>query len=421
MVIRAHKPVWGFFTRAGVWSACDDRVPPEVVLLRMLGVGFLLLMIVGTATTDPTPSFGGAGLIVSGALIALFVGIVVSNPRTPVNEPVRLVALAAVVLAACALAAVQPAGIWEAAPYYVAIVAAMRLDGRTAVWALVLGLLPVCVVSGINSHLGTGLSTGIGAVPWFLVMRQMRRMHQQNLALEASQAAEALAAAAAERGRLAREMHDVLAHTLSALALQLESTRLLAHDRGVDPDISRAIDQAHGLAAGGLDEARRAISAARGDALPGPERLDSLAAVFAEQSGLPVAVDVTGEPRQLAADARLAVYRTAQEALTNIRRHSVPERVEVRLDYRADAVALVIEDHAAHGSPAPLGFGASDGLGDGNGGSEPGDDGAFAPQAGPFGAGYGLTGMRERAELAGGRLAAGPTNDGFRVELWLPA
>jgi signal transduction histidine kinase len=194
-------------------------------------------------------------------------------------------------------------------------------------------------------------------------------------------------------------MHDVLAHTLSALALQLESTRLLAHDRGVDPDVSRAIDQAHGLAASGLDEARRAISTARGDALPGPERVHSLAEAVAEQSGLPVTVDVSGEPRELPADARLAVYRTAQEALTNVRRHATPDRVEVRLDYQPDAVALVVEDH---GVVAVRSFG---------------DGGRDAPR----GEGYGLTGMRERAELLGGTLVAEPTSDGFRVQLVLPA
>jgi signal transduction histidine kinase len=198
-------------------------------------------------------------------------------------------------------------------------------------------------------------------------------------------------------------MHDVLAHTLSALALQLESTRLLAHDRGVDPDVSRALDQAHGLAASGLEEARRAISAARGDALPGPERVRSLAEAVAEQSGVPVNVDVRGEARELPADARLAVYRTAQEALTNIRRHAKPDHVEVRLDYRDDAVTLVVEDHGALGADA---------IDVGGGG--------LATAIAPVGAGWGLTGMRERAELLGGTLVAEPTGDGFRVKLWLP-
>ncbi len=235
----------------------------------------------------------------------------------------------------------------------------------------------------------------LGAIPWFLLMRVLRTLRDQRDELATSRAAEAQAAAAAERGRLAREMHDVLAHSLSALALQLETTRLLARNRGSSDDVTRAIDQAHHLAATGLEEARRAIATERGDPLPGPERIGLLADAFGEQSGLPVAVEVRGEPRELPPQARLAMYRTAQEALTNVRRHATPERVEVRLDYLPGSTVLVVEDHASPGTPPPVMLGtAVDG--------------------------YGLTGMRERAELLGGELLAAPTGDGFRVELRLP-
>jgi signal transduction histidine kinase len=194
-------------------------------------------------------------------------------------------------------------------------------------------------------------------------------------------------------------MHDVLAHSLSALALQLESTRLLAGDRGVDPTVARALDQAHHLAVAGLDEARRALSATRGDELPGPEGLGALAEAFGAGSGVPIEVAIRGRPRELAPDARLAVYRTAQEALTNVRRHAAgPERVELALDYGAQGTVLVIEDRAPAGAGVPP-------L-------------AIGPAGG---AGYGLTGMRERAELLGGELLAEPTDRGFRVELRLPA
>jgi signal transduction histidine kinase len=507
MVTNVGRRVWSYFTSTGVWAMPGEQAPIEVVFLRILGLGYLGLTIVGTVTTDPRPSLGGHGPIVLVAVCVLVVAIVVANPRSAVSPRTRVLALAALVAAATALATVQPKGIWELTPYYVGIVAAMRLERRTAVWALGLTILPLGIVAALDNDAGAAVSTVIGAVPWFLVMRQMRRMREQNVALEASQVAEARAAAAAERGRLAREMHDVLAHTLSALALQLESTRLLARDRGVDADVARAVDQAHSLAAGGLDEARRAISTARGDVLPGPERLELLAETFAEQSGLPVALDVTGEPRPLPADARLAVYRTAQEALTNIRRHATPGHVAVRLAYGDGAVELVIEDH---GRTAPVAGVPAGQVGDGEQGSHShrhrssdGDAGAaadlqaaadfaagagpravadvaagagpraaadFAAGAGPravadvaagagpravadvaagagpraaadlaagadaatdpaalaaaaglTGHGYGLTGMRERAELAGGRLVAEPTGDGFRVELWLPA
>ncbi len=293
------------------------------------------------------------------------------------------------------LAYLQPKGIWQAGPYFVGIVAAMRLKRGPGVLVLAVSLAATGGVATAAGHGGAALSIILGAVPWFLVMRMMRRLRDQHLVLEASQAAEARAAAAAERGRLAREMHDVLAHTLSALALQLESSRLLARDRGADPEVQRALDRAHHLAAGGLDEARRAIAAARGEELPGPERLDALTEAFGEQSGIPVRLAVGGSPRELAPDMRLAIYRTAQEALTNIRRHATPIEVEVVLTYGDDETVLVVEDR--------------------------GGANALPPPSAPTAGGYGLTGMRERAELLGGRLLAEPTATGFRVELALPA
>jgi len=290
----------------------------------------------------------------------------------------------------------QPNGPWGAAPSFVAIMAGMRLERGAGALTLAASLAAMGAAHAIAGG-GVPVATLVGAVPWYLVMRLIREIRVQHTALEASQAAQAQAAAAAERGRLARELHDVLAHSLSALALQLESTRLLARERGAHEQVARAIDQAHHLAASGLQDARRAIAAARGEELPGPERIGLLAEQFEQQSGLPVALDVRGEPRELAPDARLAVYRTTQEALTNVRRHAAAERVAIELDYGPAATVLVVEDHAKPGAPPPL-----------------------APVL-AGGGGYGLTGMRERAELLGGELHAEPTEAGFRVELRLPA
>jgi signal transduction histidine kinase len=186
-------------------------------------------------------------------------------------------------------------------------------------------------------------------------------------------------------------MHDVLAHSLSALAVQLDGARLLARRTGADASVVEAVERSHHLAKGGLEEARRAIEALRGGDMPGPDRLPALADEFREQTGVETALELDGEPRELSSEARLAVYRTAQEALTNVRRHADAERVDVRLRYAGDGTWLTVEDRGRHVN-----------------GSEPG-------------LGYGLTGMRERAELLGGRLAAAPTADGFRVELFLPA
>jgi len=389
----AIRRFYKWFARSGFNP--DQPAPIEAIVLRCIGVLALALFLLATVLTRPRPGVDGRVLIpVAG--VAMIAAVLASQPLRP-DVPTwrRIAALTGVTVSAAVLAAIQSNGIWQAAPYFVAIIAAFRLQRLPGLLTLVTSIVVLAVVTTIAGRGGVMLSIALGAIPWFLVIRLISALREQRDALEASRAAEARAAAAAERGRLAREMHDVLAHSLSALALQLESTRLLARDRSVDDAVTRAIDQAHRLAAGGLDEARRAIAAERGDELPGPERIGVLAEAFGEQSGLPVDVEIRGPPHDLAPEARLAVYRTAQEALTNIRRHATAERVQVMLDYLPHSTVLVVQDHAIDGSPPAAAVGLT--------------------------GGYGLTGMRERAELLGGELLAAPTPGGFRVELRLPA
>lgn len=376
--------------------AGGGRASAEVVFLRLFGLAYLVVVVVSTFETHPRPALHGDGLVVLIALAVFIASAVATQPRNDrLATRTRIALLLCVLAGGAVLAAGQPGGIWPAGAYFIGIVAAMRLERTQAVLVLSVSLATLVAIAFAEGRRGAALSLLIGAVPWFLVMRMVREMRLQHQALEASQAAEARAAADVERGRLAREMHDVLAHSLSALALQLESTRLLARDRATDSDVVRALDEAHHLAAGGLDEARRAIGAARGEELPGPERLPALVEAFEQQSGIAAALAVNGTPRELASDEQLAVYRTAQEALTNIRRHTMAERVEVRLDYLPDATVLVVEDRAVAGS--------------------------LPPAITESGGGYGLTGLRERAELLGGSLTARATEHGFRLELRVPA
>ncbi|HEX3615449.1 MAG TPA: histidine kinase [Solirubrobacteraceae bacterium] len=398
------KALWRIYTRTLGRGIGDNRpAPVEAGILRSIGFAWLIALFIVTFTTHPLPALRGRGLIVLGGFVLMVLSAVAARPRwngppgstpTPANLRPVVLALTGVTAGASVLALAQPHGIWLAGPYFVAIVAATTLDRKWGAITLLIGIAPFTIGALIEGQVGSAASASVGVAPWYLILRLMRLLGERNRMLDASRAAEAEVAVSAERGRIAREMHDILAHSLSALALQLESTRLLARDRNVDPEVARAIDQAHGLAASGLDDARRAIAAARGDELPGPERLAALAGAFGDQSGLPVAVEVHGDPRELAPDARLAVYRTAQEALTNVRRHAAARSVRVSLDYLPDSTVLVVEDHGADGTPPPV-----------------------APVAG----GYGLTGMRERAKLLGGELFASPTTNGFRVELRLPA
>ena len=120
--------------------------------------------------------------------------------------------------------------------------------------------------------------------------------------------------------------------------------------------------------------------------------LARIVAQFGEATGTPSQFVVSGEPTPLGAEAQLAVYRTTQEALTNIRKHAAsPSSVSVCLCYAPEGTELLVDDMAV-----------------------------ASPSNGAVTAGYGLVGMRERAALVGGSLEAGPTPYGFRVRLWLP-
>jgi signal transduction histidine kinase len=242
--------------------------------------------------------------------------------------------------------------------------------------------------------------TGFGFGFAYMASSSVRRIREERetaqalvIELQRTRQLELERAALTERTRLAREIHDVLAHTLSALAVQLEGTRMLVEQRPGDPVVVVAVERAHRLAGEGLTEARRAIGALRGDQLPGPDGLQRLVDEFAEATGTPSHFETIGEPVPLPSEAQLALYRTAQEALTNVRKHAHgASSVDVRLRYAADGAELLVEDAVPSVTA--------------NGTASTG--------------GFGLVGMRERAELAGGTLEAGPLPTGFRVRLWLP-
>jgi signal transduction histidine kinase len=281
------------------------------------------------------------------------------------------------------------------------VTAGLRLSVRSgAVASLVIGA-GLILADGLATHWNSLFAEGFTAMGLafaYTATLSVRRIREERERAEAllhelqrTRAAEIERAALTERTRIAREIHDVLAHTLSALAVQLEGTRMLVEKRPGDPAGVAAIERAHRLASEGLAEARRAIGALRGDGLPGPDGLSRLVHDFGEATGTPSHFEVSGEPIPLNPEAQLTLYRAAQEALTNVRRHASATAVDVRLQYAADGAELVVEDEAP---------------------------GVNANAAAP--GGYGLVGMRERAELVGGTLEAGPLPTGFRVRLWLP-
>lgn len=377
---------------------------PAVQRAHRLGPVVVAAVAVLSFLQEPAPALTGTGLGVSLSLLALIAATAVLVLVLRSDAWITLGALGAMVAASAALVWLQPNGAGAAGLFVVAAGAGLMLAHRRSLVTLALAVAAL-IPAAVHAHRsGVEIAgTELGIVAFYLIARFGRaaaEAHEQArrllLELQASRDAEAEAAMLRERGRLARDIHDVLAHSLSGLILQLEGARMLSTRPDANGQLSPALDRAHHLARAGLEEARRAIAALRDEDLPGPDRLEQLAADFQRDSNIPTVVTITGEPRRLESETSLTVYRVAQEALTNARTHAVPERVELHLSYETEGTRLTVSDHDTQPrrrAPAPVAAGG----------------------------GYGLTGMRERAELLGGQLDAEQTTDGFRVELWIPA
>ncbi|WP_078988372.1 sensor histidine kinase [Streptomyces sp. WM6372] len=204
-----------------------------------------------------------------------------------------------------------------------------------------------------------------------------------------------------ERLRIARELHDMVAHSIGVIAIQAGvGSRVIETQPAQAREALRAIEATSRETLAGL---RRTLVALRRDEpapldpaslapAPGLDGVDRLAAATAGDTGLRVDVAWSGERRPLPSDIELAAFRIVQEALTNVVRHARADRCRVEIAYGRDQLALEITD-----------------------------DGRGLPEGAAPGAGFGLTGMRERTTLLNGRFEAGPGDGGgFRVTAALP-
>ena len=152
-------------------------------------------------------------------------------------------------------------------------------------------------------------------------------------------AAETQAAALGERARIARDLHDVLAHSLAAVSVNLQAAEGLLTSGTLpadNPELAKAIeclDRAGTATRDGLAAAKRAVLALRDDTAPLPDQLAALAGQYAAAGDPAVTFEVSGEARPIPAEAGLTAYRTAQEALTNARKHAPGQPVTLRLGY----------------------------------------------------------------------------------------
>ncbi len=271
-----------------------------------------------------------------------------------------------------------------------------------------LGLAAVDVVLVASAVIGSDdpqLDTLVGnlvivAAAWVLGDGARRRREdsvaeQQRLARQA---------VADERLRIARELHDVVAHSMSVIAVQAGTGRLVIDD---DPDHARrALVSIEETSKEALAEMRRLLGVLRTDTpgaaalapVPTLEDLDRLVA-HAVEGGTPVDVQVHGDRRTAPAGIELAAYRVVQEALTNVRRHAPGARARVRVSFESEELVVEVENRMVEG-----------------------DAGARRePSAAGGRDGHGLIGMRERVSVYGGAFDAGPRPDGtFRVRARIP-
>ena len=227
-----------------------------------------------------------------------------------------------------------------------------------------------------------------------LKMRQVTEAEERAARAEREREEEARAAVAEERTRIARELHDIVGHSVSVMTVQAAGVRsLLKPEQEREREALQVIEQTGREA---LAEMRRLVGVLRrpeeAPALapqPSLEHVDKLVAQ-AREAGLPVELRVEGDPVELPAGVDLTAYRLVQEGLTNAIKHANAERAEVIVHYRNGTVELTIID---------------DGSGDGGGES----------------GGHGLVGMRERVSVYGGSLDAGPRPDGgYELHATLP-
>jgi signal transduction histidine kinase len=363
--------------------------------------------VVVAVTSKPAIGLSGrhlARVICLVVFVVEMLGWPLLRPIFPDQVAARVGELAVFGASAVAIAALQPGGLASLPASAVVFVAGVALSPPfaaavgAAVTAGVVVALATTTRAGAADIASSALLCAVLGVTGALLRRYRVSQERTELLLaqlEEARDDQARAAAAQERASIARDLHDVLAHSLSGLSIQLEMVRKLAGKAEAPAELRAAIDDAAGLAKEGLAGARDAVGALRRDNRLGADQLGELVEHFRRDFGLAVAYTVSGTPRPVGPDLGLALYRVTGEALTNVARHAVGASTRVELCYDPAAVRLAVTDDG--GEPSPL---AAEGSG------------------------WGLAGVRERIKRLGGEFTAGPSGpagSGWSVVVSAPA
>ena len=375
----------------GLSELAEGRVgqTPLVTALNVAGLGLLVWGVIQQGHLGLSGAHLAATLLLVSAVTAWFLWL---GTRSTGAEPVARVGLLAMAAAGGALAAFAPIGL-----VFVAVAAlgsSIRWSLTPALFITGAGALAMVTTVAATGHTYGVFFGGLAASSAGLVMGTSRRQSIEvtrqaallEVETERAELERARAALLADRNHLARELHDVLAHTLAAVSVQLEALDTVIGVSRPDPALHESVAKLRGLVHEGLSEARGAVRALREDAPPLREQLRRLCG---DQD---VSVLLDREPEGLSPQASLSLYRIAQEALTNAVKHAPGAAVTLRLEVLPEKVVLRVENGPSAGRT----------------------------ELAASGGGFGLQGIAERVAMLGGHLEAGPTEEGWRVVAEVP-
>jgi signal transduction histidine kinase len=386
--------------------------PAQLVGIDAVAV-VLVVLAVDVFMTRRTPRVSGVGWDAAGwAAYLAAAAATLSRRRAP---RLALAVVAPIAVASLCLRAGGPTVFLVAMTLYSMTAASSRRAAATVTGLVAIAILAATLTGGGQQVTQAAIS-GVALIGLGWLAGENTRASRVYAAQRAERAAEKEAAAAAqqagqvsraladERAQIARDLHDIVAHAMSVIAVRSGVARMVIDS---DPDQARdALAIIEITTRRALHEMRLLVGMLRDpddrpaelSPVPGLADLDRLIADTAV-AGVIVEVDVEGEARPLPPAADLSAYRIVQEALTNVVRHAGPTRARVLIGYRPAELSIEVTDDGPRG-PRP-------------------SDRAPRPIA-PAGGGHGLIGMRERAALFGGKLEAGPHAAGFRVRVTLP-